>query len=232
MFWPVFDPAYYLFALPALILGLYAQYKVRSAYAKYQRVRNGSNMVGLDVARRLLAINALGHVGVTETRGQLSDHYDPRKKALFLSPGVALSPSVASLGIVAHEVGHAIQDHRDYLPLKLRAGLIPLVRVGSWLGPIIFLAGMTLPIGNLSLVGLLLFSGTLLFSLVTLPVELDASRRAVAILKQSGMLSRAEEEGTRDVLSAAALTYVAAAAQAISTILYYVFLLGGSRRRD
>ena len=232
MFWPVFDPAYYLFALPALILGLYAQYKVRTSYAKYQRVRNGSNVVGLDLARRLLAINGLGHVGVTETRGQLSDHYDPRKRALFLSPGVARSPSVASLGIVAHEVGHALQDHQDYLPLKLRSGLVPVVRLGSWLGPIIFLAGMVLPIGNLSLIGLLLFSGTLLFSLVTLPVELDASRRAVAILKQSGMLSRAEEKGTRDVLSAAALTYVAAAAQAISTILYYVFLLGGSRRRD
>ena len=232
MLWPMFDPVYYLFALPALALGLYAQYKVRAAYAKYQRLRNGSNMVGLDVARRLLAMNALNNVGVMETGGRLSDHYDPRRKTLFLSPGVARSPSVASLGIVAHEVGHALQDRHEYFPLKLRAGLVPIVRLGSWLGPIIFLAGMVLPIGNLSLIGLLLFSGTLLFALVTLPVELDASRRAVAILKQGGMLSPVEEKGTRDVLSAAALTYIAAAAQAVSTILYYLFLLGGSRRRD
>ena len=189
-------------------------------------------MVGLDVARRLLAMNALNNVGVMETGGRLSDHYDPRRKTLFLSPGVARSPSVASLGIVAHEVGHALQDRHEYFPLKLRAGLVPIVRLGSWLGPIIFLAGMVLPIGNLSLIGLLLFSGTLLFALVTLPVELDASRRAVAILKQGGMLSPVEEKGTRDVLSAAALTYIAAAAQAVSTILYYLFLLGGSRRRD
>ena len=133
---------------------------------------------------------------------------------------------------MAHEVGHAVQDHQEYIPLKLRAGLVPVVRIGSWLGPIIFFAGMFLPFENLSLIGLLLFSGTLVFALVTLPVELDASRRAVLMLKRAGIASPMEEKGVRAVLSAAALTYVAAAAQALSTILYYLFMLSGSRRRD
>ena len=232
MYWPAFDPRYYLFALPALLLGLYAQYKVRSTHARYQRTPNRSNLTGYEVARRLLSLNGLGNLTVREVPGELADHYDPRSRTLSLSAGVARSPSVASLGIVAHEVGHAIQDHQEYLPLKLRAGLVPVVQIGSWLGPLIFIGGMLLPFPNLSLIGLLLFSGTLVFALVTLPVELDASRRAVSMLSQSGMVSTLEEKQTRAVLSAAALTYVAAAAQALSTILYYLFLLSGSRRRD
>jgi hypothetical protein len=232
MVFPMFDPMYYLFALPALILGMWAQFRVKSAYAKYQRVRNRSDLTGLDAAQRLLSVNGLDDVAVRETSGQLSDHYDPRNRTLNLSQGVARSPSVASLGIVAHEVGHAVQHQQAYFPLKLRSGLVPIVQVGSWLGPIIFLAGMFLPIANLSLIGLLLFSGTLVFSLVTLPVEFDASHRAVAMLNRAGIASPIEEKGVRAVLSAAALTYVAAAAQALSTILYYVFLLGSGRRRD
>ncbi len=232
MYWPMFNMMYYVFALPALILGLYAQYKVRSAYQRYLQVRNSSNMVGYEAAQRLLRLNGLDNVAVEETPGQLSDHYDPRRKMLFLSAGVARSPSVASLGIVAHEVGHAVQDFQGYAPLKVRAGLVPVVQLGSWLGPILFLAGMFLPVPNLSLIGLLLFSGTLVFALVTLPVELDASRRAVDMLQRGMIISPMEEKGVRQVLSAAALTYVAAVAQAVSTILYYIFLLGGFRRRD
>lgn len=232
MFWPMFDPIYYLFALPALILGLYAQYKVRAAYQRYRRVSNMSGLSGYEAAQRLLANNGLSHVRVQEVPGELSDHYDPRSKTLFLSVGVSRSASVASLGIVAHEVGHAAQDQQEYLPLKLRGGLVPVVQLGSWLGPIIFLAGMILPVRNLSLIGLLLFSSTLVFSLITLPVEFNASQRAIEMLGRSGLIAITEERGVRAVLSAAALTYVAAAAQAISTILYYLFLLGGSRRRD
>ena len=232
MYWPMFNMMYYVFALPALIFGLYAQYKVRSAYQRYLQVRNSSNMVGYEAAQRLLRLNGLDNVAVEETPGQLSDHYDPRRKMLFLSAGVARSPSVASLGIVAHEVGHAVQDFQGYAPLKVRAGLVPVVQLGSWLGPILFLAGMFLPVPNLSLIGLLLFSGTLVFALVTLPVELDASRRAVDMLQRGMIISPMEEKGVRQVLSAAALTYVAAVAQAVSTILYYIFLLGGFRRRD
>lgn len=228
----MFDPIYYLFAIPALILGLYGQYRVRSAYARFSRVGNTSGIVGYEAAQRLLAISGLGQVNLQEKPGHLSDHYDPRSKTLALSSRVARSASVASLGIVAHEVGHAIQDHREYLPLKLRSGLVPVVRIGSWLGPIIFLGGMVLPIPNMSLIGLLFFSATLVFSLVTLPVEFDASRRAVSMLQQSGMMSGVDERGVQQVLSAASLTYVAAATQALSTILYYVFLLGGYCRRD
>jgi Zn-dependent membrane protease YugP len=228
----MFDPIYYLFAIPALILGLYAQYRVRSAYARFSRVGNTSGIVGYEAARRLLASSGLEHVTLQEKPGHLSDHYDPRSKNLALSSGVARSTSVASVGVVAHEVGHAIQDHREYLPLKLRSGLVPVVRIGSWLGPIIFLGGMVLPIPNMSLIGLLFFSATLVFSLVTLPVEFDASRRAVSMLQGSGMMSGVDERGVQQVLSAASLTYVAAATQALSTILYYVFLLGGYRRRD
>lgn len=231
MYWAMFNPVYYLFALPALILGLYAQYKVRAAYQRYNRVANASGVAGHEAAQRLLANNGLQNVAIQETRGELSDHYDPRSKTLFLSGGVARSASVSSLGVVAHEVGHAVQDGEAYLPLKLRGGLVPVVQLGSWLGPIIFLAGMLLPIQNLSLIGLLLFSGTLVFALVTLPIELNASRRAVDMLERSGMVSVSEQRGVRAVLFAAALTYVAAAAQAVSTILYYVFLLSGSRRR-
>jgi len=232
MFWPMFNPIYYVFALPALILGLYAQYKVRAAYQRYRRVGNMSGLTGYEAAQRLLVSNGLAHVGIQETQGELSDHYDPRSKTLFLSTGVARSASVSSLGIVAHEVGHAVQDQQEYLPLKLRGGLVPIVQLGSWLGPIVFLAGMLLPVKNMSLIGLLLFSGTLVFSLVTLPIELNASHRAVEMLGQGGVIASSEERSVRAVLSAAALTYIAAAAQAISTILYYVFLLSGSRRRD
>jgi uncharacterized protein len=233
MYLPMFNPMYYLFALPALLLGLYAQFKVRSAYNRYMKVRNVNNLTGIEAAQKLLAAAVLRNVEVEETPGTLSDHYDPRSKKLFLSSGVARVPSVAALGIVAHEVGHAMQDADGYVPLKLRAGLVPVVQIGSWLGPILFILGMFLVMTPLSLVGLLLFAGTAVFSLVTLPVEFDASKRAVALLGSSGVIANMEEEdGVRKVLSGAALTYVAAAAQSISTILYYVFLLGGSRRRS
>jgi len=144
---------------------------------------------------------------------------------------VAQSPSVASMGIVAHEVGHAQQDAEAYLPLKVRSAIVPMVQIGSWLGPILFLVGMLLQLGRaVPLVGLAIYSSTLVFSLVTLPVEFDASRRAVSMLQRAYQLSDSEEQGVRKVLSAAALTYVAAAAQSLSTMLYYLSILG--RRRD
>ena len=153
MYWPMFNPTYYLFALPALILGLYAQYKVKAAYAKHQRIANRGRLSGYEAAQRLLVRNNLTHVTVQETQGQLSDHYDPRNKSLYLSSGVARSASVAALGIVAHEVGHAVQDQQEYGPLKLRAGLVPVVQLGSWLGPIIFIGGMMVMVEGLGVVG-------------------------------------------------------------------------------
>jgi len=233
MFWPMFNPTYYLFALPALLLGLYAQYRVRSAYSRYQKVRNRHNITGYEAARKMMMVAGLPNIPIEETPGQLSDHYDPRTKSLHLSAGVARSPSLAALGIVAHELGHALQDAEAYVPLRLRTGIVPVVQLGSWLGPIIFLLGMLIQTPDLALFGLVLFSATALFALVTLPVEFNASSRAVRLLTNSGLVvSEEEERGVRAVLDAAALTYVAAAVQALSTILYYVFLLGGFRRRD
>ncbi|NLX36658.1 MAG: zinc metallopeptidase [Chloroflexi bacterium] len=231
MYWPYFNPTYFMFALPALLLGLWAQWKVRSAYGKYARVANRSGLAGFEVAQRLLASNGLTDVSLNETRGELTDHYDPRQRALHLSTGVGRTASVASMGIVAHEVGHALQHHSHYMPLKLRSALVPVVQIGSWLGPIVFMLGMVLSVYDLSVIGVVLFAGTLLFSLVTLPVELDASRRAMVMLERSGLVSPIEQQGARAVLNAAALTYVAAVIQSLSTLLYYVFLLGGSRRR-
>ena len=226
-----FNPLYFVFALPALLLGMYAQYRVSSAYNRFSRERNRANISGLEAAQRLLSVAGLQGVGVSETQGQLSDHYDPRNKRLFLSSGVARNPSVAALGIVAHEVGHAVQDQQDYAPMKLRSAIVPAVQIGSWLGPLLFLAGLLLNLARLPEIGLILFSTTLVFALVTLPVEFNASNRAVALLRQAGLTSATEERGVQSVLSAAALTYVAAAVQALSTILYYLFLLGGRRRR-
>lgn len=230
--WGLFNPTYYLFALPALLLGLYAQYKVQSAFRKYLQVPNRAGMTGMEAAQRLLRSQGMTHVRVSETGGTLSDHYDPRDESLHLSQAVARTASVASLGIVAHEIGHAMQKRDKYLPLTLRTAIVPLVQIGSWVGPLLFLVGMLLSIANLSVIGLLLFSGTLIFSLVTLPVEFDASNRAIAMLTQSGLItSREEEKGVRAVLSGAALTYVAAVVQSLMTILYYVSLLSGGRER-
>jgi len=227
-----FSPLYWIFALPALLYGMYAQYKVNAAYSKYSRVRNARNVTGLDAAQRLLAVAGLSHVHVGQTSGQLTDHYDPRSKQLALSQGVADVPSVAALGVVAHEVGHAVQDAEGYRPLRWRGALVPAVQVGSWVGPLLFIIGLALNLGRLPEIGLLLYSLTLVFALVTLPVERNASRRAVVLLEQSGLIQSAEEKaGVQSVLSAAALTYVALAVQALSTLLYYVTLLGG-RRRD
>lgn len=225
------DPMYFVFALPALLLAFYAQWRVRSAYNRYLKVPNAGRLTGAQAAERLLQTAGL-YVNLEGIQGQLTDHYDPRGKVLRLSQQVAYSPSVAAVGIVAHEVGHAQQDAQAYLPLKLRSGLVPVVNATSWLAPLIFFLGMLLRMPNLAWVGVYLFGGFVLFALITLPVELDASRRALRLLEQSNILvGAAELQGARTVLNAAALTYVAALAQAISTMLYYIFLLGGFRRR-
>ncbi len=236
MFW--LDPMYLLFALPALLLGLWAQYKVKSAFDKYSRLRAWSGMSGAEAARRILDANGLSHVDIQQVQGFLSDHYDPRSKVLRLSPQVYQSNSLAALGVAAHETGHALQDARGYLPLKARTTIVPAVQIGSWLGPIIFMAGFFLAsftrsqIGlSIAWLGVWLFGLTALFAVITLPVEFDASRRAKAILVQMGIVGHNEIQGVNRVLDAAALTYVAGAIQAISTLLYYVFLLSGSSRR-
>jgi uncharacterized protein len=162
-------------------------------------------------------------------QGFLSDHYDPRSKTLRLSPQVYQSNSLAAIGVAAHEAGHALQDQQNYGPLALRSAMVPSVQIGSWMGPLIFLAGLFLNMTPLAWAGLILFGATAVFALVTLPVEFDASKRAKQILVSQGVLTPQELGGVNSVLDAAALTYVAAALQAISTLLYYAFLLMGRR---
>ena len=232
MFFPgYFDPMYLVFALPALILAFFAQYKVRSTYAKYSRVRNMRGLSGLDAARWLLGSSGLSHVSVEGAPGRLSDHYDPRKKVLRLSREVAHSQSVAALGIVAHEVGHALQDQTNYAFLRLRTGLVPVVNLGSYLGFILFFIGMLLQFSGLIWLGIIFFSGSVVFAFLTLPVEWDASRRALQMLRTGGLVDSRELKGAQAVLSAASLTYVAALAQALSSLLYYIFIALGMRRR-
>jgi uncharacterized protein len=229
---------YFLFALPALLFGLWAQSRVQSAYKKYSKVRTYLGLTGAEVARRILDMNGLQNVAVEETHGFLSDNYDPRAKVLRLSPEVYQGNSVASAGIAAHESGHALQDQQGYAALHLRSAMVPSVQIGSWLGPIIFIVGLLLNQASsigfpIAVAGLILFALVAVFALITLPVELDASNRAKAILSQSGIIYNQEIVGVNSVLNAAALTYVAGAMQAVSTLLYYAFLLlgSGSRRR-
>jgi Zn-dependent membrane protease YugP len=223
---------YFLFALPALLLGFWAQYKVQSAYKTYSQVRTSNGLTGAEIARRILDSNQLENVKIEEVGGMLSDHYDPSKRILSLSKGVYGSNSIAAAGVAAHESGHAIQHKVNYGPLALRSLMVPSVQIGSWLGPIVFIGGMLLNSSNLALVGLLLFAATAVFTIVTIPVELDASRRAKEMLDSTGLAYGSEVEGVGKVLDAAALTYVAGAVQALSTLLYYAFLFMGSRRRN
>jgi len=223
---------YILFSLPALLLGFWAQLKVKSAFNKYSKIKSYVGMTGAEVARRMLNNTGLSQVQVEEVSGFLTDHYDPGKKVLRLSQSVYRSNSIAAAGIAAHESGHAVQDAQNYSALRFRTAMVPSVQIGSWLGPIIFMVGLIIPSTfgtKLAWGGLLLFAATALFALVTLPVEFDASRRAKAWLSSSGVVYNEEMQGVNSVLDAAALTYVAAAAQAISTILYYAFLLLGRR---
>ena len=234
-----FDPMYFVFALPALILAFYAQWRVKSAYNKWLRVRNARGLTGMQAAKMLLNYNNLGHISIEGTPGALTDHYDPRTRTMRLSPDVANSNSVAAVAVVAHEIGHAVQDAEAYVPMKVRSAIVPGVQIGSWLGPILFFIGFFLAgyfrsaIGyQIAWLGVLFFSGALVFAFATLPVEFNASARARAMLTNAGLIYEDETKGVRSVLDAAALTYVAAAAQALSTLLYYVFLLGGFRRRN
>lgn len=226
------SPLYLLFALPALLLGLWAQYRVRSAFGKYSKVRAASGMTGAQAARRILDANGLQNVMVERVNGMLSDHYDPRSKVLRLSDAVYAEPSLAAVGVAAHEAGHALQDKVNYGPLQLRSLMVPTVQIGSWLGPIIFMIGLFMSgtLGtSLAWLGIIVFGSTALFTIVTLPVEFDASKRAKQLLVSTGVLAPQELQGVNGVLDAAALTYVAAALQAIMTLLYYASLLMGRR---
>lgn len=225
-----FDPLYLILALPGLLLGLWAQMRVKGTFNKYSKVRTTRNASGAEIARYLLDQQGLQDVQIEEVQGFLSDHYDPRTRILRLSPDVYRTPSVAAAGVAAHEMGHALQHSAGYGPLRLRSAIVPAVQFGSSLAPILFIIGFLLNFTTLAWVGVILFGVAVLFSLVTLPVEFDASKRAKMLLNQSGIMSAQELQGVDKVLDAAALTYVAAAVAAIGQLLYYVMLLTGGRR--
>lgn len=232
-----FDPLYFMLAIPGIILTIWAQWRVNSTYSKFSQVRNARGVTGVQAADILIRqVGLQGRVDVQGTPGKLSDHYDPRKRTLFLSPEVARGASVASVGITAHELGHALQHSQNYGPLNFRMAIVPMVNIGSTLGYIVFFLGFCLATqaqgsSVIMWLGILLLSGTALFSLVTLPVEFDASNRAMKMLEQSDLLVPQELQGARSVLTAAAWTYVAAAASTLLNLLYFVALANRASRR-
>ena len=230
-----FDPMYLIFMIPAFALMGFASWYVRHAYSKWSQVRSSSGLTGHMAAQRLISTGNMYGVQVQGTAGQLTDHYDPRNKTLYLSQGVADSPSVASVAIAAHELGHAMQDAEDYFPMKIRSGLVPMVSIGSNLGWILIIVGLMLRSTGIAWLGVIAFSGGALFALATLPVEFNASARAKELLYSTGIIQTEEERrGVNQVLNAAALTYVAGLVTAVLQLLYYVFLIGGmgGRRRS
>lgn len=223
---PFFDPTFILL-IPAFILALYAQSKVRSTYNRYARLRASRGMTGEEVARSLLNMRGLGDVPVEKTQGMLSDHYDPRKRVLRLSEGVYSSDSVAALGVAAHETGHALQHADSYGPLALRSNLVPVANIGSWMAFPLFFIGFFIGKGAglwLMDLGIIFFAGAVLLSLITLPVEFNASSRALALLREGGYLTEQELPHARAVLNAAAWTYVAAATMAVSQLVRLLIL--------
>jgi len=228
-----FDPRYFLFMLPAFALALYAQMRVKNTYAQMSQVPSENHLTGAQVARRLLDSQGLSDVRIEQVPGELTDHYDPREKVLCLSEGVYGSYSVAAQGIVAHETGHAVQDRENYAYLKLCGAIVPAVNIGSNLGWVLLLVGLFTQAIGIAWLGVALFSLGTVFALITLPVEFDASNRAMKLLASNQLVSRSEYGAAKSVLDAAALTYLAAAAGAILQLLYYIMLLSGvSSRRD
>ncbi|HLE16584.1 MAG TPA: zinc metallopeptidase [Anaerolineales bacterium] len=228
-----FSPTYLLFMLPAIILMLVVQFYVNFAYRKWSQVANRNGLSGADAAARLIRNAGLYDVNIEPVAGNLTDHYDPRSKVLRLSQGVYQGRSVAALAIAAHELGHAMQDHEGYFPLRLRAALVPAVNIGSMLGWILILVGIFIQSTGLAGLGLLVFSAGALFALATLPVELNASARAKQLLTDTGLiLGDDERRGVNNVLNAAALTYVAALVTAVLQLLYYASLVFGMGRRS
>ncbi|MGD1943428.1 MAG: zinc metallopeptidase [Leptolyngbyaceae cyanobacterium] len=224
-----FDPTYLFFMVPGLLLTLWAQNKVKGTYRRYSQVPSTMGMTGAQVAQTILSKMGVQGVRVEQVAGELTDHYDPSAKAVRLSQGIYSSTSLAAAAVAAHECGHVLQDVEDYKFMNVRATLVPAVNLGSRLGPILIIGGLILNFLGLAWLGILLFAAVLLFHVVTLPVEFDASKRALRLIDEYGILQGEENKGARAVLQAAALTYVATAFYALLNLLYYVFLLLGRR---
>lgn len=210
-----------------IVIPLWAQSKVKKAYKKYSQIKNSTGMTGADVARKILDENGLYDVQINEVQGQLSDHYDPRKKVVNLSSGIYHGQSIAGTAVASHEVGHAIQDSKEYAPLRIRSSLVPVASLGSNLAFPMIIFGALFNMLGLAYVGIIFFACAVLFQLVTLPVEFDASSRALAQIQTLGIVQGDEQSGARKVLNAAALTYVAAALVAVLQLLWFLLSIVG-----
>ena len=226
MFFGWLDPMYFVFLVPGLALSLYATWKTKATFSKYSKVGSRNRMTGAQAATLMLERNGIRDVKIERTGGWLSDHYDPRKKVLRLSNDVYSSNSLSAIGVACHEAGHAMQDSHGYAMLSLRSALVPATNFSSMFSYIVMIAGFLLRSDPLMLIGVCLFSVCVVFSLVTLPVEWDASRRAKVAMDEVGMLSPEENRHASKVLNAAFLTYLAAAVTSLLTLLYYLFRLG------
>jgi len=225
-----FDYYYIVLVVPTIILSLIAQIMVQSTFAKYSKIQCSKRITGQDSAALLLKANNIRDVTIEAVGGSLTDHYDPSSKVVRLSQPVFSQNSIAAVGVAAHETGHAIQHARKYGPLFLRSTLVPVANIGSRAGPLLAMAGLFLSMPMLLNIGIILFGGAVLFYVITLPVEFDASARAIAILRSNNVLTRDELNGVKKVLTAAAMTYVASALTAIMSLLRLI-LLSKNRRR-
>ena len=223
--------SYIIYMLPALLLAIYAQIRVKSTFSKYQKINSGRGLTAADVAQRILSAYGLSQVRIERVAGSLTDHYDPRTNVVRLSDSVYGSASISAIGVAAHEVGHAIQHATGYFPIKIRTAIIPVCNIGSSLSPFLLLIGLLFNMPALYLAGIIAFSLVALFQLVTLPVEFNASSRALAILSQNDILSAEECKGAKKVLGAAAMTYVAALLTSLLQILYYLSRFQKNSRR-
>ena len=226
------DWPYIVLVVPMLIISMWAQIKGNSTYKKYSKVYSRAGMTAEVAVRKILDSNGLFNVGITRVPGELTDHYDPRSNTIALSDSVYGSTSVAAIGVAAHEAGHAIQHAVGYGPIKLRTALVPVTNFGSRLAMPLFIIGLLLANQPLAYAGIILFSLTVVFQLVTLPTEFNASRRAVKALGGYGYMNDEELKGTKKVLSAAAMTYLAALFVALASLLRLIIIAGGGRRRD
>jgi len=227
-----FDIYYFIFIVPALLFSLLAQYKVNSTYTKYSKIGSARKLTGSQAARLILDMNGLGHVAIERVSGSLTDHFDPKTNVVRLSDSVYNNYSIAAVGVAAHECGHAVQYAQGYSPMKLRSAIIPITNFGSTISIPLILIGFLLTLDSLVVIGIMLFSTVAIFQLVTLPVEFNASNRAMAVLEERGMLSAEELKGTKKVLSAAAMTYVAALVTSLAQLLRLIMVFGGRRRNN
>lgn len=226
-----FDYYYLIFVVPAMLLAFWAQYKVKSTFSKYSREMNSAGLTGAGAARMILDRNGLGHIRIERAAGELTDHYSPQEDVIRLSESTYDSASVGAIGVAAHECGHAVQYDVGYVPIRLRNGIIPVCQIGSSLAWPVFILGLILQKGILLEIGIILFSLATLFQLLTLPVEFNASRRAMDTLEGEGMLRQEELNGARKVLSAAAMTYVAALAVSLGNLLRMIALKNRNERQ-